>query len=94
MFLLGFFSGLVFMVAVMTGLFYMGKKRRADTAEETRIKDELLWKALPVYTQAQRIFKQDVIEPQKIASLMFIANVIENSLEAEFEKIDPNVKIQ
>lgn len=93
-FALGFLSGVVFIVATALIYNYRGKERRRQELEYQFQRDSLLLKALPVYDQAVRIFQKPVIEPQKIASLMFIAKLVEENLEEEIEKTPPNSKPQ
>jgi len=94
MFILGFFSGILFVVGSLWGFMLLGRKRQALKERDARLKEEIFMKALPVYEQARRIFKQDDIEPQKIASLMFVASLVEKSLEDELSKSTPINKVQ
>ena len=94
MFLLGFFSGVFFLIGASFIYSYKNRVRRQMEADFQREKDELLIKALPVYSQVTKIFKKEDIAPQKIASLMFVAKIIEDSLEQEIAKKPLNQKVQ
>lgn len=85
MFALGFFSGVLFLITVTVIYTYKNQnKRQLDLNFQTQ-KDELLLKALPVYTQAVKVFKTDEIDPKKLASLMFIAKLVDQNLDNQIE---------
>ena len=93
-FALGFFTGIFFLFGVSIIYTRANRKQREIDARFQLQKDELLLKALPVYSQVTRIFKKEEIEPQRIASLMFIAKLMEDNLEQELAKDTPTPKIQ
>jgi hypothetical protein len=81
MFLLGFFSGIIVLLAILCGFYYVGKRARVERTAVQQLKDELLLKSLPVYQQALTILNTDEIDPKKLASLLFIATLVENELD-------------
>ena len=93
-FTLGFFSGMFFIILCALVYSYRTRHMRKIEADFQAEKDELLMKSLPVYSQVRKIFKKTDIEPQKIASLMFIAKLIEDNLEEEISKKPATSKTQ
>lgn len=93
MFLLGLLTGILLSLTGFLILYFQGKKERDLYLQYQREKDDLLLKSLPLYVQAQRVFKEGEISPQKFASMLLLADFLEQELERQALEANPE-KVQ